>query len=703
MASGNSAIPPVGTGATPPTSPTRPGERPELRPLDWSTLDFLKPEELPARPTFAERLQLPENLDLNLPAVNEVSPDVLQGTIDLLMEQFRIQRENRLWERDLERVTHSKWTQDLGLPLKTHDLKPFASSPPPKSPPPRYDLKVLMDRGLEPGGEYFNREYLPGLRTFEQVPESALLHDPEAVKTCQQKVQDALARHGPLTTRQLVRATGLPEDLIKVLVEPPSVLGGDKEVQGQASLFASGVVDYREPWPKTAWLLPGPDRPDPEAIRSQRAETEGRLPRAEWASYLDREYVFPHLILERLKTVPNGAELAGELPFTGLTGEVAEALRGYFQAVLSADEVGRERAIRELFALKPRYGMGEFGDRDEPTHKVRRSGISMGGNQRRQLDNPYYVSLSRDFEAVQELLGLHRDEFSQLGPLSGMKSAVTHPNDNLMIDLSVARLMGRTAQVEELRSEVLGLHLAVCGGRYARKWQNDPFDSTCLGTPIMACGKLDFKDLSDAEQLAYQAVGTRAWARLNDIPFPLSPRDASRASERRPSFDQVIPEDWEGVDFAALARMSLGGHKEIPYGDLHGVIGFDASAMREKLDSLREEPWVQKLAAHFEDRPGHGEHMLWQMIRRLEREPNAEEGDSAEKLAHLYAADVDQAVEHWWALEQAVQQGGSRQQLLQNHLLGSTPAASMTAGGGLELSERGLTVGGVVMRARRRQ
>ncbi len=151
--------------------------------------------------------------------------DHAPSNIDLLNEMMAIQQRSRLHHKLI-----IAGEQALGLTPPT--VRPFAPDLlslmppiPPARPLPVYSLDELMSRGLEPLGKVFSRDGLAlGMMDSERTPEAVLLKDPEAVNRCQGMILEQLARLGPLDKRELVRLTGLPEELLEVFVEVPNTI-----------------------------------------------------------------------------------------------------------------------------------------------------------------------------------------------------------------------------------------------------------------------------------------------------------------------------------------------------------------------------------------------------------------------------------------------------------------------------------------------
>jgi hypothetical protein len=145
-----------------------------------------------------------------------------------------------------------------------------------KAPP----LSEVQADGLHPCGEYFAMPPLEdGKHTAwcdKVAVERALLEDPKAVSDAQGQVLSALARLGPLSKRQLIRATGLSGDLLGVLLNRPT--GLDRDYEKNASLFTThaGVLTQD----KGKYQLSAPDdvtSRQTEALQQARAHVDEAL------------------------------------------------------------------------------------------------------------------------------------------------------------------------------------------------------------------------------------------------------------------------------------------------------------------------------------------------------------------------------------------------------------------------------------------
>lgn len=140
---------------------------------------------------------------------------LLMSNVDLLAEMSRIQADARRRE-SVERLARettaslldSVWPRSFARDLLVQ---------PPRTPKelPKYDLDELLTKGLEPCGETFARDGLD-LRMMDSdlTPEAVLLKDPAVVDRLQGTFLSTLARLGPLSLREMVYVTGLPEDLL---------------------------------------------------------------------------------------------------------------------------------------------------------------------------------------------------------------------------------------------------------------------------------------------------------------------------------------------------------------------------------------------------------------------------------------------------------------------------------------------------------
>ncbi len=151
---------------------------------------------------------------------------LLTSNVDLLAEMARIQTETS--RRSLELIsleTSRRLIETMPLGLPTRSFAADLLKPVPRTPRelPKYDLDQLMAKGLEPCGEIFCRDGIQlNMMESELTPEAVLLKDPAVVDRLQGTVLSTLARLGPLSLREMVYVTGLPEDLLDAFVAPVS-------------------------------------------------------------------------------------------------------------------------------------------------------------------------------------------------------------------------------------------------------------------------------------------------------------------------------------------------------------------------------------------------------------------------------------------------------------------------------------------------
>ncbi|GMU53666.1 MAG: hypothetical protein AMXMBFR33_28120 [Candidatus Xenobia bacterium] len=767
--------------------------------------------------------------------------------LDLLKEMMAVQQRNRLHQK-------LSFTAEHTLALTPPTVRPFGpdllSLMPPIAPLARplpvYSLDELMTRGLEPLGKLFNRDGLElGMMDSERTPEAVLLKDPEAVNRCQTMVLEQLARLGPLDKRELVRLTGLPEELLEVFVDVPNTIlkgaadcqaatlrtshsavlhqgkdgrfrlsspedqrtrreaaltelaghiqkahgalqearenpsGDPLEQAGQvvralhpiqgyqqatyrlvqsdlafpkgsvelferrlqqefgglaglqlADLYSSDTSklqealhdarsspfepgDLLEPLKEAvekeyrrASELNDPRIPTAERIAAERAEREADLSSPEsWANYLQSEYRLPHKILEHLASVPEPGRVAELLPLPDLSPEVAGPVRDYLKATVQDDATTREAAVRTLLRLgtSGQLGRVELDGKVEPATKVGRTSGSTGGGGKPLARNPYWVAMTRDAESVRRLLGISQEAQFHAGPLSAQQTSLPVTNDLILEDLLVARVMGQTERVRELQAEALGLVALAEAGRYSHRWESDPLGKDFSSSPIPAATGLGFGPINDARELGLMTTSALAWARLNGRPLPLSPEDCAQALDSRLWFEQTLPLDSEGIDFARLGRLALSGVKKPPPEELNDLLGVSPEGMRMRVQSVQSSnaPWVGAIA----ERTGEAglPQALWRLLERLPEKalPDPAQGETFAKLLSLHDGDSSRAGLDFARVEERVAAGEERQAVLHS-LFGQASGVLPTAAGGIAQLDSGLAIGGTLLRTRRR-
>lgn len=191
-------------------------ERETTEDLAWpvdSMLASFKPSEADHEVVKHEKMHLFEPL--------------LMSNVDLLAEMTRMQTETSRRRREtlelIARDTSRRLMETMPLGLPTRSFAADLLKPVPRTPKdlPKYDLDQLLAKGLEPCGETFSRDGLTlNMMQSEQTPEAVLLKDQAVVDRLQGTVLSTLARLGPLSLREMVYVTGLPEDLLDVFVAP---------------------------------------------------------------------------------------------------------------------------------------------------------------------------------------------------------------------------------------------------------------------------------------------------------------------------------------------------------------------------------------------------------------------------------------------------------------------------------------------------
>ncbi len=195
-------------------------------------------DPLASKPSLSFGELLPKSSRLRDP-----EPKLDLDTVDLMAEMQRIGALTRAQtlKLSLETLAERSFESSLRLtrPLLPNTWPDLLSPARPAKPPPTYDFEALMATGPAPGGETFDRVAHP-LETDEckHVPEQVLLSDKKVVEKLQTVVLEQLARLGPLSLRELVRLTNVPEDLLESIVKKPLTLEKDESLIA-ASLFTS--------------------------------------------------------------------------------------------------------------------------------------------------------------------------------------------------------------------------------------------------------------------------------------------------------------------------------------------------------------------------------------------------------------------------------------------------------------------------------
>ncbi|MBI3927065.1 MAG: hypothetical protein HY319_16130 [Armatimonadetes bacterium] len=303
-----------------------------------------------------------------------------------------------------------------------------------------------------------------------------------------------------------------------------------------------------------------------ESVQRRTHLEEGLATPQEWGRYLDEHYVVGPKILEKLESFQkegrtDAVAIAHSLPFTGITPELAAPAREFIAATLQGDKEASKRAAHALLELKEKPGVigrAEYGEERNPTISVSLHGTSIGGNQERYLDNPYWVSRSRDAELVQDLLGINHDAFTALAPISQLETTASHSNDRLFEDLMVARVAGEPTA--DLQAEALALHMEAEARRFTGVSKSESRDDLLwdgTGGVMMACGGFEWKQLDKARDISLNACRVKAWARVNGAQLPLSPQAAEEAVKAKYWAADAKPADSQGLDFMKLARFAM--------------------------------------------------------------------------------------------------------------------------------------------------